>query len=89
MSREINVHIGEVKIATSDTILRALLGSCVGVAILWPERNIFGLAHCLLARSPDKEFKVGARYVDQAIYSLLSLNQSFRYSARLLNHSSK
>lgn len=70
---EINVHIGEVKTGTSGQVLRALLGSCVGIALLWPERGIFGLAHCLLAKSPEKDFVIGAKYVDQAIHSLLTL----------------
>ena len=70
---EINVHVGEVKTGSGNQVLRALLGSCIGVAILWPERNIFGLAHCLLSKSPDKNFKVGGKYVDQAIHSLVKL----------------
>ena len=73
MVEEINVHIGEVKTGSDSQILRALLGSCVGIAILWPERNLCGLAHCLLASSPNKQFEIGAKYVDQAIYSLLRM----------------
>ena len=74
MSRkELTAHIGDIKIGRKDDILHALLGSCVGIAILWPERGVYGLAHCLLAENPKKTFEISGRYVDQAITSLLIL----------------
>lgn len=72
-SKEINVHIGEVKIGKKNDTLHALLGSCVGVALLWPERGVYGLAHCLLSEAPKKTFEINGRYVDLAITSLLAL----------------
>ena len=68
---EINVHIGEVKTGSGVQVLSALLGSCVGIGILWPERNIYGLAHCLLPKSPGQKTPGGGKYVDEAIHSLL------------------
>lgn len=73
MKKELNVHIGEVKIAKKGETLKAILGSCVGIGIIWEERKICGLAHCLLAYSPVKTFQIGGRFVDQAIPSLLAL----------------
>ena len=73
MSNLLNVHIGEVKTGREGDVLQALLGSCVGIGFLYKERGIFGLAHCLLSESPDKNFAIGGRYVDQAIFSLLTL----------------
>lgn len=73
MRKELNVHIGEVKIARHGEILKAILGSCVGIGILWRERALCGLAHCLLPEAPQKTYEIGARYVDQAVASLVVL----------------
>lgn len=69
----INVHIGEVKLGSGGQQLHTILGSCIGVALLWPSRNSFGLAHCLLPKSPQSRFEAGGRYVDQAIESLIQM----------------
>jgi chemotaxis protein CheD len=71
--KEINVHIGEVRIAKDGEILKTILGSCVAIGIIWRQRKICGLAHCLLAESPVKTFSIGGRFVDQAIPSLMAL----------------
>ncbi len=73
MIKEINVHIGEVKIAKNGEILKTILGSCVGIGFIWKKRSMSGLAHCLLAESPIKTFNIGGRFVDQAIPSLIAL----------------
>ena len=73
MSQLINVHIGEVKTGSGNQVLQALLGSCVGVALLWKKQNIFGLAHCLLANTPNSKSIHGGKYVDQAIHSLVNM----------------
>lgn len=73
MRKEIDVHIGEVKVAQHGEILKAILGSCVGIGFLWRERAICGLAHCLLPAAPSLTFDIGARYVDQAVASLIAL----------------
>lgn len=73
MQKVLNVHIGEVKIAKSGELLKAILGSCVGIGIIWKEKNICGLAHCLLAESPTPTFAIGGRFVDQAVRSLMAL----------------
>ena len=73
MTKTQYVHIGEVKIAKHGERLKAILGSCVGIAFLWPEKKICGLAHCLLPHSPAPTHLIGARFVDQAVLSLKSL----------------
>ncbi len=73
MRKTVNVHIGEVKIAKNGELLKAILGSCVGIGIIWKEKQICGLAHCLLPESPEKTFEIGARFVDQAIRSLVAM----------------
>lgn len=73
MQKIIDVHIGEVKIAKNGELLKTILGSCVGIGIIWQSRAICGLAHCLLPQSPTPTFEIGARYVDQATRSLIAL----------------
>lgn len=70
---EIHVNIGEVKIGKSNDLLKATLGSCVGIAFVWKEKGLYGLAHCLLPESADQNFGIGAKYVTQAIPSLMAL----------------
>ncbi len=73
MNKAFDVHIGEVKIAKNGEQLKAILGSCVGIGVIWRERNFCGLAHCLLPEGPARNFNIGARFVDQAYRSLLAL----------------
>ncbi|MDR3606102.1 MAG: chemotaxis protein CheD [Oligoflexia bacterium] len=68
---ELHVKIGEIKIGRSPELLKATLGSCVGIAFSWKKKGLFGLAHCLLPSAPGKCTELGAKYVDQAIQSLL------------------
>ncbi|MFK8079823.1 MAG: chemotaxis protein CheD [Granulosicoccus sp.] len=81
----INVHIGEVKTGSGEQTLHTILGSCIGIALLWPKRGVYGLAHCLLPKAPEKllteltagkrkkEQAYAARYVDQAVESLTQM----------------
>lgn len=67
------VGSGELCIGRGSEVLAALLGSCVAIAIVWEEGRCCGLAHCLLPRAPDGNWKMSARYVDQAVPSLLAM----------------
>lgn len=71
--QKIHVQIGEVKIGREGQILNAILGSCIGLGFLYPQKGVFGLAHCLLSRAKTETDEIGGRNVDQAIYSLQSL----------------
>ena len=79
-AREIQVHVCAIGIGTGHGELRATLGSCVGIGLLWRERAIYGLAHCLLPDAVNRAAGIGAKYVTQAIPSLLSLMQVQRGS---------
>jgi chemotaxis protein CheD len=79
-AREIQVHMCAIGIGTGQDILRATLGSCVGIGLLWRERAIYGLAHCLLPDALNRPDGIGAKYVTQAIPSLLALMQVQRGS---------
>lgn len=72
-AQKLHVQIGEVKIGKSGQILTAILGSCIGLGFLCPEKGTFGLAHCLLSKSAKKTDEIGGRHVDQAISSLCSM----------------
>jgi chemotaxis protein CheD len=71
--KDIFVSIAEVKTGSGQDVLKASLGSCVGIAILWPQKKIYGLAHCLLPETLIIPTEIGARYVNHAIPSLLTL----------------
>lgn len=70
---KIHVQIGQVKTGKPGQILTAILGSCIGLGFLYPGRDIFGLAHCLLSDSGKVTDQIGGRHVDQAVRSLVSL----------------
>jgi len=71
--KTLHVHIGEVKIAKRHEHLKAILGSCVGIGLIWRQEKKCGLAHCLLPSNPERSFEIGGRFVDQAIRSLFAL----------------
>lgn len=70
---EVNIKIGEVIMARSGEILKSTLGSCVGIIFYWPEKNRGALAHCLLPEAPAPSSQIAAKYVSQAIPSLMFL----------------
>lgn len=69
--KSLNVHIGEVKTGRDDQELHTILGSCIGIGLLWPKHGSYGLAHCLLPRAPEDMSQLGGRFVDQAIRTLI------------------
>lgn len=74
MNRKVlNVHMGEIKIAKNGEILKTILGSCVGIGVIWRARSVCGLAHCLLPEIPVKSFKIDGKFVDQAVLSLMAM----------------
>lgn len=76
------VRIGEARYATQG-LLRATLGSCVGIGLIWRERRRCALAHCLLPSGPlpgqgpvfddDRDPRFSARYVDRTLPVLFRL----------------
>lgn len=66
------VQIGEVKVGREGQSLNAILGSCIGLGFLYPEKGVYGLAHALLAKSTGPSIKGDGRHVDHAIDSLLT-----------------
>ncbi|CUH80743.1 chemotaxis protein CheD [Tropicibacter naphthalenivorans] len=70
---KVHVQIGEVKTGGPGELLTAILGSCIGLGLLYPSRQIYGLAHCLLSNSGQQSDEISGRYVDQALKSMISL----------------
>lgn len=71
----VHVRIGQLVIGHSPMVLKATLGSCIGIALLWREKSAYALAHCLLPYAPVPHCpeQLGGRYVDQAVLSMLHL----------------
>ena len=68
-----HVGMGQLSVGTQGEQLQALLGSCIGIGFIWKNGPCCGLAHCLLPEAPGTDNALGARYVSQAVPSLLRL----------------
>ncbi|HEU4670027.1 MAG TPA: chemotaxis protein CheD [Dyella sp.] len=71
--RDVHVKMCEARAGHGDEILRTTLGSCVGIALLWRERRRSALAHCLLPEPPNGSAPTAAKYVTDALPTLLRL----------------
>ena len=69
-SEVIHVHIGEARLGAPHSVLKAILGSCVGIGLFWRSKNRVALAHCLL---PEGKSQQKAKFVNEAVDSLLEL----------------
>jgi chemotaxis protein CheD len=67
------VASGQLRVGRGSEVLTTLLGSCVGIALLWKKGGRCALAHCLLPEGPHGALRFGARYVNHAVPSLLAL----------------
>lgn len=67
-----HVNMGQLLTGKGNDRLVAVLGSCVGLAFLWPNGQRCALAHCVLPHAPPEDGGMGARYVTQAVPSLLT-----------------
>jgi chemotaxis protein CheD len=71
-SNIIQINMGRIGISAKGETLKSILGSCVGIGLLWPDKNLYGLAHCLLPKAPENnEAKEEAKFVDQAVQALI------------------
>jgi chemotaxis protein CheD len=75
---EVYLQPGEVYLARSPTVLKTLLGSCVGVTFWSPRLGLGALCHGVLPRCPAGVRNLdGNRYVDFAICHLIRLLEGF------------
>ncbi len=82
IQRDVQVRMCEIAVSSGEDakILRATLGSCVGIGLLWRSRATYGLAHCLLPEPTGGALAAGApqagngaKYVIQALPKLLAM----------------
>jgi chemotaxis protein CheD len=66
-----HVWAGALAVGSGDTVLTALLGSCVGIGIIWRSKKRCALAHCLLAEAPAGDAGIDVRYVSNTVPALL------------------
>jgi len=66
-----HVWAGAFAVGTGSAKLTALLGSCVGIGILWRRKKRCALAHCLLGEAPAGDAGIDVRYVSNAVPALL------------------
>ena len=66
-----HVWTGQLEVAEGDQVLTALLGSCVGIGMIWKSRGRCGLAHCFLPEGAGIG-NAAARYVSAAVPALLA-----------------
>lgn len=69
----LQVAMGQLKVGNHSGQLQALLGSCVGIGFIWKQQRRCALAHCLLPECGPSNGELGARYVSQAVPSMLQL----------------
>lgn len=71
---EVYLQPGEMFLACEPTIIRTLLGSCVGVAFWSRKGGVGALCHAMLPRCPGMPYETSAergyRYVDYAIHDI-------------------
>ena len=72
---EVYVQPGESRLVTEPTMMRTLLGSCVGITFRAPRLGVGALCHPMLPRLPttpgtSPARSAGRRYVDYAIRDL-------------------
>lgn len=70
---DVHVRMCEVRSGSPTQVLRTTLGSCVGIGLLWRARHRTALAHCLLPDAPAPAAQPSAKYVSDAVPSLLRL----------------
>ncbi len=72
---EVYVQPGESRLVREPTMLRTLLGSCIGIAFRAPRLGVAALCHPMLPRTPARmaaslSRSAGRRYVDFTIREL-------------------
>lgn len=66
-----HVLTGQMQVGHGEQVLTALLGSCVGIGMIWRRERRCGLAHCFLPEGVETT-EYSARYVSAAVPRLLA-----------------
>lgn len=81
---EIHVGIGEIKRGDTPQVLKAILGSCVGIGFMVPSLKLYALAHCFLPYPKEDLNDTTARYVTHAIPALFKILGLGRHDSHLI-----
>lgn len=84
LKNEIHVGIGELKTGTNGDVLKAILGSCVGIAFRVPSMNKYALAHCFLPYPKEPSTEFTGKFVTLAVPSLFCALGLTRFDAPLI-----
>ncbi|MES2324554.1 MAG: chemotaxis protein CheD [Pseudomonadota bacterium] len=67
----IQVAIGQAKVGRTANVLTTQVGAGVAIGMLWRRGGVCALAHCPLPESPKPGLRLGARFINHAVPSLL------------------
>ena len=67
----IHVHIGEIKLGDGDSLIKVILGSCVGIGLIWKKKGRVAVSHCLLPEGHSEDFP--GRFVNEAVDNLCKI----------------
>ncbi len=65
------VPMGAIGVAQGDSVLRTLLGSCLGLVLYERRLRIGGLAHIVLPTAPAGPCELPGKFVDTAVPALI------------------
>lgn len=81
--RKIRVRIAEFKVAKGDAVLAAVgLGSCVGVAVYDPQREVGGMAHILLpgrGKENENPYKFTESSIEAMVNQIIKMGGNPKY----------
>jgi chemotaxis protein CheD len=67
----VTVKMAQMDLVTDGRVLKTILGSCVGVILRDPDRQVSGLAHIMLPERRHDDDATG-KYADSAVPALLT-----------------
>ncbi|MDY6934465.1 MAG: chemotaxis protein CheD [Spirochaetota bacterium] len=73
MQTLVNVGVAQLKISSTPSVLRTILGSCVGICIYDKTKKIGGLAHVLLPQDSGSNDGKPEKYANTAIPLLIQM----------------
>lgn len=91
----INVGIADIKVGKSPEILRTTLGSCIGIVLYNPDKQVGAISHIMLAKDPTGRdvSKNPMKYGETALPMLIKMmaendSPAGSYSARIFGGAS-
>jgi chemotaxis protein CheD len=67
----IEVAVGQARVGRTANVLTAQVGAGVAIGMLWRRGGCCALAHCPMPESPKPGLRLGARFINHAVPSLL------------------